>query len=197
MIKVIFFDLGSTHMKGSAPAFVKKSCKILKISYSKFLVSNVIFDPAFNKGKIGVREFFNRYFSIPISKKQMKQLIEKWKNTWKPEAEMRTLVRRLEKNYRLGMISNSDPVNAPNYAKKGWLKPFEFLALSHELGILKPNPAIYKIALKKMKVPAKECLFIDDQKICLKPARKLGMKTIWFRSLKQLKKELTKTGINY
>ncbi|MFH0954822.1 MAG: HAD family phosphatase [Candidatus Micrarchaeota archaeon] len=196
MIKAILFDLGGTYMRGSSIIFVQKACKVLEIPFSRFSVDNMVFDSAYNKGEITIQEFFHRYFSVPISGPQMKQLIGLWTTSWKPEPEMIGLVNRLKKKYRLGMLSNSDPVNFPNYAKKGWIRPFEVLVLSHELGMLKPEKEIYLHAIRKTGFDAKEILFIDDQKPCLKTAEELGMKTILFRSLKQLKKDLAKLGID-
>jgi len=69
--------------------------------------------------------------------------------------------------------------------------------LSHELGIIKPQNEIYEIAMEKLNVKPKECLLIDDQEDCLKPARKMGMITILFKSLLQLKEKLQKKNIKF
>ena len=45
-------------------------------------------------------------------------------------------------------------------------------------GIRKPNPEIYKLACRRLSVEPEKCLFIDDLGINLKPAKKMGMKTI-------------------
>jgi putative hydrolase of the HAD superfamily len=194
-IKVIFFDFGGTYAAGTVRTFVENGCSILGISASKFRADNVLFDPAYNKGQITIQEFFKRYFGIPISKEQMEELIAAWKSTWKPEPEMIELVNRLKKKYRLGILSNSDPVNFKMGTEKGWYQPFDFLVMSHELGITKPEKEIYLYAIQKAECKAEEILFIDDQKACLKTAKELGMKTIWFRSIAQLKKELERLGI--
>ncbi|MBU0636489.1 HAD family phosphatase [Candidatus Micrarchaeota archaeon] len=196
MIKVIFFDLGNTYAQGTCAQFVNRSYKVLGINKT-FSRKEVVFDIAFNKGEIDIEEFFKRFFNVPISPEQMHQLIELWKNNWKPAPEMLELVNALKQNYRLGIISNSDAINSPNYAQKGWYAPFEVLILSHELGLLKPDLKIYEIALEKMHAEAEECLFIDDQEDCLKTARELGMKTILYRSIDQLKKDLKKQSIQF
>ncbi len=196
MIKVILFDVGGTYLKGSAKNFVRKAHQILGIK-AKNRVNEAVFDPEYNKGKIPIEEFFEKYFGIPIPKASTKKLVHAWTHNWKTNSGMKSLVLRLKKNYRLGTLSNSDLVNFNIGLKEGRYEPFEALTMSHELGILKPGPTIYRIALKKMKAKANECLFIDDQKTCLKTAQKLGMKTIWFRSIKQLKKDLKRLGIQY
>lgn len=197
MIKTIFFDWGGTYATGSVTAFVKKACTILGISRRQLEKSDVLFDPDYNKGKIPIEEFFRRYFGAPISEQQMKQIIAAWKSTWNPEPEMVDLVHELEKKYRLGVLSNSDPVNFKMGKEKGWYSHFDVFVLSHELGLAKPEKEIYLAAIQKSGCKAEEILFIDDQKSCLKTAEKLGMKTILFSSLEQLEKDLAEHGIKY
>jgi 2-haloacid dehalogenase len=52
------------------------------------------------------------------------------------------------------------------------------------------NLKIYEIAVEKANVNPKEILFIDNNQENLDNAAKLGIKTLHYRSSKQLKKEL-------
>jgi len=69
------------------------------------------------------------------------------------------------------------------------------LILSCDVEIRKPNLKIYKLLLSKLKIPAKNCLFIDNQKWNIEPAKKLGFQTILFKNNKQLFEQLSKLGI--
>ena len=42
----------------------------------------------------------------------------------------------------------------------------------------KPDPRIYQMMLDELKVDPKQCVYLDDLGINLKPARELGMTTI-------------------
>ena len=197
MIKVILFDVGGVYMKGSFIDFVNRSYKILGINKDFHTDKEVIFDSDYNKGIVTVEECFRKYFKVPIAEEQMRELIGIWTTTWKPLDKMVRLVKDLKKNYRVAVLSNSDLANSDNYTKKGWYDPFEVLILSHELGILKPDKKIYEITLEKLKASPEACLFIDDQEECLTPAAAIGMKTILFRSIGQLKEEFKKIGIRF
>lgn len=192
MIKVIIFDVGGVYLKGSFINFVNRSRKILGINEKFHADKEVIFDKRFNKGETTAEECFTKYFQVPINSRQMKKIIKVWTSTWKSSNEMKKLVTKLNKNYRLAILSNSDPLNSPNYFKKGWYKYFDTVILSHEVGVLKPEKKIYEIAINKIGVKANECLFIDDQKDCLKPAKSMGMATILFKSISKLEKDLKK-----
>ena len=190
MIKVIIFDVGNTYLDGSFVDFVNKSRRILGMDENFYTDKEIFFDKRLNKGEITIEECLKNYFKVPISDQQMKKIIVVWTSNWKLSNEMKELVIRLKKNYRLAILSNSDLLNSSIYTKKGWYKYFDTLILSHELGILKPEKEIYEVTIEKLGVKPNECLFIDDQEDCLKPAREMGMATILYKSVSQLKDDL-------
>ena len=64
-------------------------------------------------------------------------------------------------------------------------------------GIRKPNPEIYRLACRRLSVEPEKCLFIDDLGINLKPAKKMGMKTIKVKSEAQALEDIYRiTNIN-
>ncbi|AEF37808.1 hydrolase [Mycolicibacter sinensis] len=52
------------------------------------------------------------------------------------------------------------------------------IIVSAEVGIRKPDPAIYLLAADKLGRPTDECIFVDDVEVNLVPARNLGMQTL-------------------
>ncbi len=46
--------------------------------------------------------------------------------------------------------------------------------------VLKPDPAIYRLALDRLDVAAADCLFVDDQPVNVAGAQSVGMGTLWF-----------------
>jgi len=190
MIKAIIFDVGGVYMQGSFVDFVNQSRQILGINETFYVDKLIVFDKRYNSGEISIEECFRSYFGVEINDDQMKQIINVWTNTWKPTPEMIDLVINLKKNYRLAILSNSDPVNSENYTRLGWYQYFDPIILSHEVHLLKPDKRIYEITLEKLGLKPEECLFIDDQADCLVPAADMGMSVIQFRSVPQLKAEL-------
>ena len=74
-------------------------------------------------------------------------------------------------------------------------KRFDEVVVSCEVGMRKPNPKMYKLVLKRLKISPKQALFIDNQEWNTKPAKRLGEKVILYKDNKQLFKELDKLGI--
>lgn len=68
--------------------------------------------------------------------------------------------------------------------------------LSHELGLRKPDPAIYRAALKMSGTRPEETVFVDDLKPNVEAARALGFIAIRFRNSNDLKKRFAELGLD-
>jgi putative hydrolase of the HAD superfamily len=67
---------------------------------------------------------------------------------------------------------------------------------SYQLGIAKPNPAIYRYALEKLGTQPAETLFIDDKAENVDAAVALGMKGIVFSDVEKLRTDLIESGMS-
>ncbi len=100
-------------------------------------------------------------------------------------------IRSLRPRYKTGLISNAWP-DARQYLVANKIDDaFDALVISAEVGVMKPDPRIYQIALDRVQVPAKEAVFIDDAAPNVEAARAHGMRGIVFkdpgRALDELK----------
>jgi 2-haloacid dehalogenase len=71
-----------------------------------------------------------------------------------------------------------------------FLNLFDDIIISGDVKLIKPEPEIFELCLKKIGRPAGECLFIDDSEANIITARKLGFDTVHFNSPEHLKNEL-------
>jgi putative hydrolase of the HAD superfamily len=60
------------------------------------------------------------------------------------------------------------------------------------VGVRKPEPRFYEIACEMLNVTPKECVFLDDLGVNLKPAAAMGMTTIKVTSSTQAISDLSK-----
>lgn len=63
---------------------------------------------------------------------------------------------------RLAVISNSDGRAAAALDAGGLLDQFEFVIDSGEVGVEKPDPRIFRIALERMGISAEDALYVGD-----------------------------------
>lgn len=71
-----------------------------------------------------------------------------------------------------------------------WLDHFLDIVVSGRVGLIKPEPEIFELLLKRNNLQASECLFIDDSLPNVQSAKFLGMDAIHFTSSNQLEKDI-------
>ncbi len=78
----------------------------------------------------------------------------------------------------MGLVSNIASYRAV-WLREIELAPFfDVMALSCELGVIKPEPAIYLAAVEGLGVKPDECVFVDDVPPYVQAAADLGMTTV-------------------
>lgn len=98
---------------------------------------------------------------------------------------------------RTGILSNmGDTVLASLEREFAWLGNFDVLVWSFQLGMAKPDPAIYHYILEKLGTKAEETLFIDDKRVNIEAARKLGMVGVEFTTIEKLRTDLLSAGLD-
>ncbi len=90
-----------------------------------------------------------------------------------------TLLELKEKNLELCIISNADEIDKLGWKDSPLFNIFNLAIFSCDVGVIKPNPLIYEIAMNKMNVEPQNSYFIGDGGSDeLYGAKRVGMKTI-------------------
>lgn len=100
-----------------------------------------------------------------------------------------------KKGYRIAILSDQWPVSKEALMFPEDIRKFNESVVSCDVGVRKPNLRIFTITIKKLHIKPSECIFIDNQKWNLKPAARLGMKTILFENNSKTIKDLKKLGV--
>ena len=92
---------------------------------------------------------------------------------------------------KTALLSNM-PQDLVKYVRANcrWMDDFTFKTFSVEVGIIKPDSAIYEYTLRGLSVPAGEALFVDDRESNVEAARMLGIRSVHYQSVAQLRSEL-------
>ncbi len=205
MIKAVIFDFGSVLVGGEWRTTYRKIAKKLKISQQKILEIIRPLRQKWGKDEINEKKFWQE-FEKKIGRKlppefkrdlwylTYKEKTKDIKESWKILAELRG------RSLRLALLSDTIPPHIKANKEIGRFNRlkklgFEAFVRSCEVGFRKPEPKIYKIVLKRLNLPAKVCLFIDDELVNVEAAKKLGMRGIQFKTPKQLRKKLIKLGL--
>lgn len=73
-----------------------------------------------------------------------------------------------------------------------FLNSFRDIVVSGDEKLIKPDPAIYELFLKRNQLAAADCLFVDDSAANARGAEAVGMKTHHFKSPEGLRAELSR-----
>lgn len=92
------------------------------------------------------------------------------------------LLRRLKHAYKLGVVSNFYGNVDVLCREAGLAESLDAILDSTKLGISKPSPEIFRIALGKLGVAPQDAVFVGDSyERDMLPSRHLGMKTVWLK----------------
>ena len=155
---------------------------------------------AFDRGDMTAEQYWSAVATdagVRLSGEQMAQVfawdIEMWARA---NDEMVEWLRRLrESGMKTGLLSNMHhDMIAYLRTNFDWLDQFDFVTFSAEVGLIKPDAAIYEHALRGLGVGAAEALFIDDREVNVQAARELGIRAVRFRGIGELRDELEGMG---
>jgi HAD superfamily hydrolase (TIGR01509 family) len=92
----------------------------------------------------------------------------------------------LRPRYRTGIVSNSFVgAREREQARYGFGDQTDTIVYSHEVGVSKPDPAIYLEACRRLDVRPEEAVFLDDVPAAVEGARAVGMAGVVFRDTAQ------------
>jgi epoxide hydrolase-like predicted phosphatase len=201
MSKVLVFDLGNTVLTNDwhhdRPEKDIAFCEYFNVS-KEVLESS--FDSVwldFSLGKISEEHFWEIFLEKSGTKKpNVKKAKALWRKYQKPIDGMLDLLSMLKKNYRMAAITNISKEWLAFKRKKFKLDAyFETIVSSAGTGIKKPDPKIYQILIKRLKVKPENCIFIDDSKKVFEGVQKQGLNIILFKDRMRLEEDLKKEGI--
>ncbi|NCP46900.1 HAD-IA family hydrolase [bacterium] len=160
------------------------------------------------------QKFFKR-MGISLNDAKEKGLIQKergwnddqfWKyvgNGWKgaiPNMELAQIVKEIRgKGMKTAIISNTSGLimreKINQYFGEGITSLFDEIIISSEVGFLKPDPEIYKLALKRLYVSAHDSVMVDDSDSYLTGARFLEIMCFLFTDNRSLIQDMKNLGV--
>jgi epoxide hydrolase-like predicted phosphatase len=109
------------------------------------------------------------------------------------DRELVHLIERLRKQYKIGLLSNA-PDKLEIWLENDWgiRGLFDAIVYSAQVGVAKPDPAMFHLILDRLGLSPSEALFIDDFPRNVEAALALGMKAIRFTGTDALLDELSR-----
>jgi HAD superfamily hydrolase (TIGR01509 family) len=89
----------------------------------------------------------------------------------------------LEPLLPLGLLTNGfTDIQRPKIARLGWEQYFRWVAVAEEMGVFKPDVAIYEKICAMADLPPEEILYVGDSPVeDVMAAGQVGLRTVWVR----------------
>ncbi len=201
-IKAIIFDLGNVLVDFDHRIAAGRISKFTDKSPEE--IFNLFFDSEltglFEEGGISPQDFFLRVKEMVNLKLSYEEFLPIWNEIFFLSETNRAvygLVKDLSKNYKVSLLSNINILHF-EYLKSKFsvFGVFANIIASHEVGLKKPNPLIYKKTIEALGVLPSEAFYTDDRPELVESAKGLGIRGFVFKGVEQLKRDLLGAGVN-
>lgn len=195
-ITALFWDMGGVSLtNGWDRDSRRKAVEKFHLDWDEFEDRHELVLNGFECGEIGLDQYLHRtvfYKERPYSREEFKQFMFEQSQ---PFPESLAVLKRLADTGRYLMAAlNNESLEINDYRihKFDLRQYYDIFLSSCYMGMRKPNPALYRLALKITQREPAECVMIDDRNLNLECARELGLNTIQFQNPAQLQQELAR-----
>jgi glucose-1-phosphatase len=148
-------------------------------------------------GKLTKKQFFRTVAKDLAFDGTYDEFASIWAEIFTPIEPMIALAESLKKRVPRLVLSNTNVIHMDYILERfPFLHDFDAHILSHEVGLLKPDIAIYEHTLKKYGLTASRTVFIDDLTANVEAARRVGLQALQFQDAGQVREVLTKLGVS-
>lgn len=198
-LKAIIFDIGRVLVRIDVGRAMKGLAADSSMSPSE-LWTAIEKDPRWadwQEGRISAHDWYLHLTKRFGGNFTFEQFTEVWNRVLDPiPIQEDAFLKSLSNRYRLALLSNTDPIHVQHMeATYSFFAFFPTRIYSCAVNTSKPNPLIFKEALRALRVQADEALYIDDIAAYVEAAKRLGMAGIQFQSPAQLTSDLKSLGV--
>lgn len=193
-IRAVFFDLGGVIVRTEYQAPRQQLAERLGMEYDD--LSKIVFDSETGaQASIGTITALQHWESVLKRLKRPPTELESIRDDFFAgdivDRQLLNFLRSLRGTHTTGLISNAWSDLRDYMVREKMDDAFDHIIISAEVGVAKPDPKIFKIALEKAGVSPNEAVFVDDFYVNIEGCEKVGMKGIHFKdaesALQQLK----------
>jgi len=132
---------------------------------------------AYERGEIDRPAFMQKAADLLEWKRSLEEMEAIWADIFSPNPPMEKLLERLAGNRLLHISNISDLHREFLGARYPHLRHFSGGIYSHEVGMLKPDPRMFTLALERFELAPDRVLYVDDMEENVIAARGCGIAT--------------------
>lgn len=203
---LLYFDLGNVLLYFSHERACRQMAAVASTPEREITVTDVrrvVFESGledlYETGELTTAEFYVQFCRQTGTRPELDRLMRAASDIFWPNESVLALVSGLRAaGYRLGLLSNTNEVHWEFVASGRYEQlpgAFDVLALSYQMGTMKPRREIFEQAAALAGVPPSEIVYTDDRPEHVAAAREVGYDAVQFTDTSALVAELRRRGI--
>jgi putative hydrolase of the HAD superfamily len=195
-ITAVIFDYGRVLSNSEDPVAKAKMIALTGLDESKLFASYWRFRHEYDLGQLNGITYWNsvaKDAGVAFTPERIQDLIETDVLMWTSlnEEMLAWVVALQDAGFPTAILSNmGEEMLCYMRQEFGWLAHFQHHTWSCELGIGKPDPAIYVHTCERLGVAPQQTLFLDDKPENIEAAASVGLNAVLFHSIGQLRQDL-------
>jgi len=179
----ILFDIGNVIIRfdfGVAARRIEDRCAVA----SDEILSTI--EPLavpFERGQLSVEEFVATSTERIGFTGTADEFIEAFADIFTLNEAIADLIAELDAaGHPLYLLSNTNGIHEPFFTRE-WadiFDRFDAAIFSHEVGCMKPDPEIFKIAIRRLRIEPEQTVYIDDRPENVEAGGRMGFKAIQY-----------------
>lgn len=201
-IRTILWDVGGVLLTNGWDRCERADLfRELQIDRDEFELRHEVVNDAWEKGEITIDAYLDETLFYEPRDFTRDQFIARMKDVsqWIPHSAigiLRSLA--VEGNIKLAMVSNESRELMEHRIEAFDLgHTFSVYVVSAYVGLRKPDPRIFKLALDLTQSKPEETMFVDDRRENAAAASSLGIHGVHYEGPQRLKDELVKLGVEF
>lgn len=196
---LVIFDIGNVVVEVASDKLIHEVSQLVgePVEHVKKVVYNDEHLVPFELGHVSATVYYKslkKTLKLPWS---YEQFVSSWNAIFKENADVTQILHRLSKHHKLIALTNTNRLHLEHIkAAFPSLSVLNDWVASCEVGLRKPDPAIYQLALERARVFARDAVYIDDRPDLVEAGRSVGIKAICFKNSRQLNEDLQALGLN-
>ena len=199
MYDLVLFDLGGVVVEVDSDGLIHQVAQLTGKSFDE--VHQIVYHEElllpFELGRITPLVYYQGLKAKLGLAWTYEQFARAWNNLFTENEDVTRLMQRLQKRHKLIALSNTNRLHLLHIQQS-----FPSLAIFHDwiassdVGMRKPDPEIYHLAVRRGGARVEQTIYIDDRPELVTAGRNVGLQAIRFENPQQLEDELRALGVN-
>jgi len=199
MYQLVLFDLGGVVVEMESDRLVHQAAQVIGRPFEE--VQQAIYHEElllpFELGRITATAYYEGLKKRLALRWTYEQFVRNWNGVFTENTDVTALLQQLHKRHRLMALTNTNTLHL-DYIKASFpsLTVLEDWVASCDVGLRKPDPQFYRLALERAKVRPSEAVYVDDRPEMVEAGRAVGLTAVRFENGRQLNEDLQAIGLN-